>query len=362
MSGVESQAGAPADAPKSAWYPAPADLDAITARILEAAEILRGVAHRTPVMTSRTLDDEIGARVFLKCESFQRMGAFKFRGAYHMIARLDDDVRARGVVAYSSGNHAQAVALVADLAGIPATIVMPSTAPQAKIDATGGYGAELVFYDQVGEPREELAKRLAREKGATLIPPFDHPDIIAGQGTAALELFEDAGDLDMLLVPVGGGGLISGSVLAARHACPACSVVGVEPELARDAAASLHFGKLVRKEAGPTIADGARTPQLSPLTFDVIRRTVHSIVTVPDQALIEAMRFAFERMKLVIEPTGALGLAALRTGRAGVSSAAGTPGEKWPPATGGDDRARIGVIVSGGNVDLAKLSEWFGKS
>ena len=348
------------EAAKSAWYPAPADLDAITARMLEARGILKDVAHRTPVMTSRTLDEEIGARVFLKCENFQRMGAFKFRGAYHMIARLDDDVRARGVVAYSSGNHAQAVALVADLAGIPATIVMPSTAPQAKIDATGGYGAELVFYDQVGEPREELAKRIAREKGATLIPPFDHPDIIAGQGTAALELFEDAGDLDMLLVPVGGGGLISGSALAARHACPSCSVVGVEPELAKDAAASLHFGKLVRKEAGPTIADGARTPQLSPLTFDVIRRTVKAIVSVPDEALIDTMRFVYERMKIVIEPTAALGLAALRMGRAGVSSAIGTPGEGWKPATGGDDRARIGVIVSGGNVDLGKLSEWFG--
>ena len=346
---------------KSAWHPVPADLEAITARMLEAAQILRGVAHRTPVMTSRTLDEEVGARVFLKCESFQRMGAFKFRGAYHMISRLDDAVRARGVVAYSSGNHAQAVALVAELAGIPATIVMPSFAPQAKIDATGGYGAELVFYDQVGEPREELAKRLAREKGATLIPPFDHPDIIAGQGTAALELFEEIGDLDMLLVPVGGGGLISGSALAARHASPGCSVVGVEPDAGKDAAASLHFGKLVRKEAGPTIADGARTPQLSPLTFDVIRRTVNGIVSVPDSALIETMRFAYERMKLVVEPTGALALAALRMGRAGVSSAVGTRGEGWKPATGGDDRAKIGVIVSGGNVDLGKLGEWFGR-
>ncbi len=353
---------APASAQNSAWHPVPADLDAITARMLEARDILRNVAHRTPVMTSRTLDERIGARVFLKCESFQRMGAFKFRGAYHMIARLDDDVRARGVVAYSSGNHAQAVALVAQLAGVPATIVMPSVAPAAKIAATRGYGAEVVFYDQVGEPREELAKRLARERDATLVPPFDHPDIIAGQGTAALELFEEVGDLDMLLVPVGGGGLISGSALAARRACPACAVVGVEPEAGKDAAASLHFGKLVRKEAGETIADGARTPQLSPLTFDVIRRIVKAIVPVPDEALIETMHFVYERMKLVIEPTGALGLAALMMGRAGVSSAVGTPGEGWEPATGGDDRAKIGVIVSGGNVDLAKLGEWFGKN
>jgi len=359
---VESGAATPPDAPKSAWHPVPADLEAITARMLEARDILRNVAHRTPVMTSRTLDEQVGARVFLKCESFQRMGAFKFRGAYHMISRLDDDVRARGVVAYSSGNHAQAVALVAQLAGVPATIVMPSTAPAAKIDATRGYGAEVVFHDQVGEPREELAKRLAREKDATLIPPFDHPDIIAGQGTAALELFEETGDLDMLLVPVGGGGLISGSAIAARHACPACSVVGVEPEAGKDAVASLHFGRLVRKEAGETIADGARTPQLSPLTFDVIRRTVRAIVPVPDEALIETMRFVYERMKLVIEPTAALGLAALRTGRAGVTSAVGTPGKGWMPATGGDDRAKIGVIVSGGNVDLAKLGEWFGRS
>jgi len=355
-----ASAAAPAETPKSAWHPVPSDLDAITARILEARDVLRNVAHRTPVMTSRTLEAEVGARVFLKCESFQRMGAFKFRGAYHMIARLDDAVRARGVVAYSSGNHAQAVALVAQLAGVPATIVMPSTAPAAKIDATRGYGAEVVFYDRVGEPREELAKRLAHEQGATLVPPFDHPDIIAGQGTAALELFEEVGDLDMLLVPVGGGGLISGSALAARHASPDCHVVGVEPDAGKDAAASLHFGKLVRKEAGETIADGARTPQLSPLTFDVIRQTVKSIVPVPDEALIETMRFVYERMKLVIEPTGALGLAALRTGRAGVSSAIGTPGKGWTPASGGDDRAKIGVIVSGGNVDLAKLGEWFG--
>jgi len=348
-----------AEAP-SAWHPAPADLDAITARMLEARDLLRGVAHRTPVMTSRTLDDDLDARVFLKCESFQRMGAFKFRGAYHMIARLGDETRARGVVAYSSGNHAQAVALVARLAAIPATIVMPSTAPPAKIAATRGYGAEVVFYDRVGEPRETLAKRLAAEKGATLVPPFDHPDIIAGQGTAALELFEDVGPLDMLVVPVGGGGLISGTALAARHASPACSVIGVEPEAGKDGVASFHFGKLVRKECGPTIADGARTPQLSPLTFDVVRRCVRGMVPVPDSAILEAMRFLYERMKLVVEPTGALGLAALRSGRAGVSSAIGTPGEGWTPATGEDHRPRIGVIVSGGNVDLAKLGEWFG--
>ncbi len=361
MSATPVPGAAPEASPSpSAWHPAPADLDAITARLLEARDILRGVAHRTPVMTSRTLDERLDARVFLKCENFQRMGAFKFRGAYHMISRLDDATRARGVVAYSSGNHAQAVALVAELARIPATIVMPSTAPAAKIAATRGYGAEVVFYDQAGEPREALAKRLAAEKGATLVPPFDHPDVIAGQGTAALELFEDAGPLDVLVVPVGGGGLISGSALAARHASPECAVIGVEPEAGKDATASFQFGRLVRKECGPTIADGARTPQLSPLTFDVLRRCVRGMVPVPDAAILEAMRFLAERMKLVVEPTGALALAALLGGRVGAGSAIGTPGKGWAPASGGDDRARIGVIVSGGNVDLEKLGEWLG--
>ncbi|MEO5618625.1 MAG: pyridoxal-phosphate dependent enzyme [Candidatus Eisenbacteria bacterium] len=327
--------------------------------MLEARDILRGVAHRTPVMTSRTLDELLGARVFFKCENFQRMGAFKFRGAYHAIARLDDETRTRGVVAYSSGNHAQAVALVASLAGVPATIVMPSTAPPAKIAATRGYGAEVVFYDQAGEPRESLAKRLATERRSTLVPPFDHPDIISGQGTAALELFEEVGPLDLLVVPVGGGGLISGTALAARHASPDCSVVGVEPEAGKDATASFLLGRLVRRECGETIADGARTPQLSPLTFDILRRCVTAMVPVPDEGILDAMRFLYERMKLVVEPTGALGLAALLMGRTGVSSAIGTQGKGWAPATGGDDRATIGVILSGGNVDLTKLGEWF---
>jgi len=348
--------------PASAWHPVPADLDAITARMLEARDILKGVAHRTPVMTSRTLDERLGCRVYLKCESFQRMGAFKFRGAYHMIARLDDAVRSRGVVAYSSGNHAQAVALVARLSGIPSTIVMPSFAPPAKIEATRGYGAEIVFYDLLQEPREELAMRIAREKGATLIPPFDHPDILAGQGTAALELFEEVGPLDLLVVPVGGGGLIGGCSIAARHASPGGRVIGVEPEAGKDAVASYQLGRLVRRECGPTIADGARTPQLSPLTFDVLSRCVHGMVPVPDEAILEAMRFLYERMKLVVEPTGALALAALLAGRAGATSAIGTPGKGWTPATGGDDRASVGVIVSGGNVDLAKLGEWFAGS
>jgi threonine dehydratase len=334
------------------------DLSAIIARMLEARAMLEGVVHRTPVMTSQALDEESGCRVFLKCENLQRMGAFKFRGAYHTITRLPAEQRARGVVAYSSGNHAQAVALVSRLHGIPATIVMPSTAPATKIAATRGYGAEVVFYDQVGEEREALATRLARERGATLIPPFDHPDIIAGAGTAALELFEETGPLDALIVPVGGGGLISGSGLAARHASPGCAVMGVEPEAGPDAMASLQLGRLMRRKVGETIADGARTPQLSPLTFDVIRQTVMGITVVPDSALIEAMRFVFERMKLIVEPTGVLGLAAFRMQRAGVSDASGQ-GKGWPEAHG-DTRPRIGIMISGGNVDVAKLGGWFG--
>ena len=310
--------------------------------LLAARGRLAGVAHRTPVLTSHTLDEEVGARVFLKCESFQRMGAFKFRGAWNFISQLPDERRRAGVVAFSSGNHAQAVALVARLHGIPATIVMPSFAPRAKLDATRGYGAEVVFYDQLGEGREALAERLAREQGRTLVPPFDHPHIVAGQGTAAAELFEETGPLDFLLVPVGGGGLISGCALAAHQAAPRCRVIGVEPAAGDDGTRSFRGGALVRSEAGPTIADGARTPSLGVLTFELIRRYVSEMVTVPDEALIRAMRFAWERMKLVIEPTGVLGLAALREGCVDVAG------------------RRVGVIVSGGNVDLGLLRGWIG--
>ena len=311
--------------------------------LLAARRRLEGVAHRTPVLRSTTLDDEVGAKVFLKCESFQRMGAFKFRGAWNFISQIPEERRKAGVVAFSSGNHAQAVALVARLHGIPATIVMPSFAPRPKREATQGYGAELVFYDRLGEGREALAERLARESGRTLVPPFDHPHIVAGQGSAAAELFEDTGPLDLLFVPVGGGGLISGCALAARHAAPDCRVIGVEPEAGDDGARSFRAGQLVRAEARETIADGARTPSLGALTFELIRRHVSDIVTVPDSALIEAMRFAWERMKVVIEPTGTLGLAALRLGRV--------------PARG----LRVGVIVSGGNVDLSQLRGWLAR-
>jgi threonine dehydratase len=271
------------------------------------------------------------------------MGAFKFRGAWNTIVQIPSPQRERGVVAFSSGNHAQAVALVARELRVPAVIVMPSGAPRSKLDATRGYGAEVVFYDQVGEPRDALAARLAAERNMTLIPPFNHPEIVAGAGTAADELFEEAGDLDRLLVPLGGGGLLSGSGLAARVRCPACEVTGVEPEAGDDGARSLRSGRLVRIEDPVTIADGARTPSLGPVTFELIQRYVRDIVTVPDAELIRAMRFALERLKLVIEPTGALALAAL------ISERIGARGE------------RVGVVISGGNVDLERAVEWMGR-
>ena len=310
-------------------------------RLRAARAALAGVAHRTPVMTSATLDRLTGAHVFLKCENFQRMGAFKFRGAWNLISRLPAERRRRGVVAFSSGNHAQAVALVARLHGIPATIVMPSFAPLAKLEATRGYGADVVFYDQVGEAREGLAERLARERDATLVPPFDHPDIVTGQGTAAAELIEETGPLDRLLVPVGGGGLISGCALAAWDAAPECRVIGVEPAAGDDGGRSFRAGELIRQEVGETIADGARTPSLGPLTFELIRRYVSDMTSVEDGELVRTMRFVWERMKMVIEPTGALGLAALMSG------VVKAPGE------------RVGVIISGGNLDPVRALEWF---
>jgi threo-3-hydroxy-L-aspartate ammonia-lyase len=315
-------------------------LEELGARLMGASERVRVLAHRTPVMTSRTLDARTGATVFLKCENLQRGGAFKVRGACNLIAQLPDPMRRRGVVAYSSGNHAQAVALVARHFGIPAIIVMPSTAPVSKLEATRGYGAELVFHDRLGEERDTLALRLAGERGMTLVPPFDHPDIVAGQGTAALELLQDTGSLDLLLVPVGGGGLISGSALAARRLAPGCRVIGVEPEAGDDGVRSFRAGRRVRVENPHTIADGARTPSLGVLTFEIIRRIVDDLVAVPDEALIRAMRLVWERSKLVVEPTGVLGLAALLDGRV---DAAGR---------------RVGVILSGGNVDLGQALRW----
>ena len=313
----------------------------LTARIAAARRRLAGVAHVTPVMTSHQLDEACGARVFLKCENFQRGGAFKFRGAWNMLTALEAATRARGVVCYSSGNHAQAVALAARLHGVPAVVVMPGSAPAAKIAATRGYGAEVLHHDQLGVPREELAERVARERGLTLVPPFAHADIVAGQGTATAELLESHGPLGLVLAPVGGAGLLSGTGLAAAADGRGTRVVGVEPAGGDDAARSFASGRLERVEHPDTICDGARTPCISPLTLALIRRYASDVVTVDDAQVGRAMRFVWERMKLVVEPTGALALAALLSGRVRA------PGE------------RVGVIVSGGNVDLAQALGWF---
>jgi threonine dehydratase len=298
-----------------------------------AAARLQGIAHRTPVMTSRTLDASVGARVFLKCENLQRMGAFKFRGAYNAIVRVPPADRARGVLSYSSGNHAQAVALACRLLEVPATIVMPEDAPRVKRDAVVGYGARVVSYAPGRERREEIARALQAETGATLVPPFDHADVVAGQGTAALELVEEVGPLDLLLVPCGGGGLLSGCAIAAKQLSPACRVVGVEPAAGDDATRSFKTGVLHSVDNPKTIADGARTPSLGGITFPLVRRYVDDMVTASDEELVEAMRFVWERMKLVVEPTGVLGLAAAMTSRVDVAG------------------RRVGVILSGGNVD-----------
>jgi threonine dehydratase len=306
--------------------------------VREAAERLRGVAHRTPVVTSRTLDERAGARVFCKCENLQRVGAFKFRGAYNRIAMLGEHERKRGVVAYSSGNHAQGVALAARLHGVRATVVMPDDAPSGKRDAVLGYGAEIVSYDRRTESRERIAERLARERAAVLVPPFDDPAIIAGQGTAALELFEDCGPLDALVVPVGGGGLAAGSCLAAAALAPDCAVWGVEPEGCDDFRRSLECGERKVVAEPHSIADGLLTPMPGALTFEIVREHHMRVVTVSDDEMKDAMRFAFERMKLVLEPSGAAGLAALLARRIPLSG------------------KRVGVIFSGGNVDAARFA------
>ncbi|HLA77924.1 MAG TPA: threo-3-hydroxy-L-aspartate ammonia-lyase [Vicinamibacteria bacterium] len=305
--------------------------------VAAAAECLQGIAHRTPVLSSRTLDQRLSATVFLKCESFQRMGAFKFRGAYNAISRLSDEERRRGVVTYSSGNHAQATALAGRLLGAAVTVVMPADAPAVKRAATEGYGARVVSYDPAKEKREDVARALQGEDGPVLIPPFDHPQVIAGQGTAAKELIEEVGGLELLLVPCGGGGLLSGSAPAARRLAPACRVVGVEPEAGDDATRSFKTGVLQTVENPRTIADGARTASLGTLTFPLVRQHVDDMVTVSDAEIVEALRFVWERMKLVVEPTGALALAAALAGRVEVAG------------------RRVGVIVSGGNADVGAI-------
>jgi threo-3-hydroxy-L-aspartate ammonia-lyase len=307
-----------------------------------AARRLEGRAYRTPVLTSRSLDEALGVSVFFKCENFQRMGAFKFRGAFNAMSLLDEAERARGVIAFSSGNHAQAVALAARLLGVQATIVMPRDAPVSKLEATVGYGGRVVTYDRYSESREAIAQRLAEESGGAVIPPFDHPDVIAGQGTAAGELIAECGPLDSLFVPLGGGGLLAGSLLAAQALLPACKVYGVEPEAGNDGQQSVRQGSIVRIDVPRTIADGAQTQSLGRVTFEIIRRGAADILTATDEELIECMRFFAERMKIVVEPTGCLGFAALRSRRAELTG------------------QRVGIILSGGNVDAARLAALIG--
>ena len=310
------------------------------ADVERAAERLAGIAHRTPVVTSRTLDERVGARVHVKAECFQRGGAFKFRGAYNKISSLDRDALRRGVLAYSSGNHAQAVALAAGLLGSRATIVMPEDAPAAKLDATRGYGAEVVPYDRWTESREEIGARLARERGLELVRPYDDPLVMAGQGTVALELLEDAAELDLLLVPVSGGGLVAGCATAAKALRPGIRVIGVEPEAGDDTRRSFAAGERVRIDVPPTIADGLQATEPGELTFEVNRRLVDEVVTVTDEEIVQAMAFLFDRLKLVAEPSGAVGIAALLGGRLD------------------DARGRsIGVVLSGGNVGAARFAE-----
>jgi len=321
--------------------PHPTDLPVTYADVAAAAERLDDVVHRTPVHTSRTVNARVDADVHFKCENFQRTGAFKIRGGYNAVSQLSPEAQARGVVTYSSGNHAQAVALAGRLLGVDATIVMPEHAPRVKLDATRGYGAEVVTYDPDETVREELGQRLAEERGLTLIPPYDHPDVVAGQGTVGDELFRQVDDLDALLVCCGGGGLLSGCALAARHHAPDCTVIGVEPAAGDDATRSFHSGELQTVDTPDTVADGARTPYLGDITFPLVLEHVDDMVTVSDEALVHAMHYLWERMKIVVEPTGALGAAALLDGV--------VPGRS----------RRIGVVVSGGNVDLGRADALF---
>ena len=302
-----------------------------------AARVLEGKAHRTPVLTSRMVDRRTGARVFFKCENLQRGGAFKFRGAYNALFRLPAEQKRQGVVAYSSGNHAQAVALAGGLLGVPAVIVMPSDAPPVKIEATRGYGAQVVLFDRDRDDREGIAAGLARDRGLTLVPPFDHPHIVAGQGTAAKELIEETGPLDVVLVPCGGGGLISGCAIATRALAPDSRVIGVEPSLGDDVVRSFRSGVIQRVSNPATIADGARTTAPGAITFPLIMHYVADMLSVDDDALLRTMWYLWERLKIVVEPTGALGAAALLEGKL-------------------DARGkRVGVVVSGGNADLKQL-------
>jgi threo-3-hydroxy-L-aspartate ammonia-lyase len=307
--------------------------------VIAAAQRIKGHAHHTPVMTSRTVNTFFGAQVFFKCENLQRMGAFKFRGAYNALSQFNEQQRHAGVVAFSSGNHAQAIALSAALLGVPSTIVMPHDAPAAKIAATKEYGGKVVLYDRYTEDREKIGRDLAEQQGLTLIPPYDHPDVIAGQGTAAKELFEEVGPLDAFFVCLGGGGLLSGSALSTRALSPQCKLYGVEPEAGNDGQQSFRSGSIVRIDTPKTIADGTQTQQLGNITFPIIQRDVDDVLTVTDDALLACMRFFAARMKIVVEPTGCLGFAAA------VNMKEQLRGK------------RIGILISGGNVDIERYAQ-----
>jgi threonine dehydratase len=306
--------------------------------IIRAHERIAMVAHRTPVLTSDTANDLTGAQIYFKCENFQRSGAFKFRGAYNAIAQFSAEQRARGVVTFSSGNHAQGIALSARLLGVKAVIVMPADAPAIKVTATRGYGAEVVLYDRYTEDREAIGRQLAEERGLTLIPPYDHPHVMAGQGTLAKELIEEVGELDALLVPLGGGGLLSGCATAAKAMLPACQVFGVEPRAGNDGQQSFRAGQIVHIDTPDTIADGAQTQHLGNYTFPVIQQRVDAILTVDDGALVDAMKFFAGRMKILVEPTGCLGAAALFNRQIDLQG------------------KKVGVVISGGNVDLKRFA------
>lgn len=307
--------------------------------VVAAAGRIAGLANRTPVLTSRTADEELGAQVFFKAENLQRTGAFKFRGATNALARLDAAQRQAGVVAFSSGNHAQGMALAARLLGIPVTIVMPHDAPALKVAATRGYGATVVIYDRYKEDREQIGRELAQKHGLALIPPYDHFDVIAGQGTAAKELFEEVGELDYFFVCMGGGGLLSGSALATRALSPRCKLYGVEPEAGNDGQQSFRKGEIVHIDTPQTIADGAQTQHMGQLTFPIVRRDVDDILTATDAQLVDVMRFYASRMKIIVEPTGCLSYAAARDMKAQLRG------------------KKVGILISGGNVDLARFAQ-----
>lgn len=308
--------------------------------VAAAAERIKGFANKTPVLTSRTVNNEFEAEVFFKCENFQRVGAFKFRGAMNALLQFNDAQKKAGVVAFSSGNHAQSIALSSKILGIPAIIVMPQDAPAAKMAATREYGADIVEYDRYTESREQIGKEIAEKNGLTLIPSYDHPHVIAGQGTVAKELFEEVGELDYLFVCLGGGGLLAGSSLSARHLSPNCKIYGVEPALGNDGQMSFRKGEIVQIDIPKTIADGAQLQSVGKLTFPIIQKNVDDILTVEDEELISCMKFFAERMKMVVEPTGCLGFAAARNLKHELKG------------------KRIGIIISGGNVDISKYVEF----